>query len=122
MRSIPQARIHRFVGQASQGTVKGMNQKEQKDIIDRFRQREINVLIATSVAEEGIDIPNVTRVIFYEPISSEIRAIQRKGRTGRSHIGKVTILITEGTRDEAYYYAEIKKECKMQTIVRKMKL
>ena len=122
LRSIPQARIHRFVGQASQGTVKGMNQKEQKEIIDRFRQREINVLIATSVAEEGIDIPNVTRVIFYEPIPSEIRAIQRKGRTGRSHIGKVTILITEGTRDEAYYYAEVKKELKMQTIIRKMKL
>ena len=120
--SISQARIHRFVGQASQGTVKGMNQKEQKEIIDRFRQREINVLIATSVAEEGIDIPNVTLVIFYEPIPSEIRAIQRKGRTGRSHIGKVTILITEGTRDEAYYYAEVKKERKMQNIVRKMKL
>jgi len=120
--SISRARIHRFVGQANQGSVKGMNQKEQKEIIDRYRQREINVLIATSVAEEGIDIPNVTRVIFYEPIPSEIRAIQRKGRTGRSHIGKVTILITEGTRDEAYYYAEVKKECKMQNIVRKMKL
>ena len=64
----------------------------------------------------------MTLVVFYEPIPSEIRAIQRKGRTGRSHIGKVTILITEGTRDEAYYYAEIKKEHKMQNIVRKMKL
>lgn len=121
LRNIPDARIHRFVGQASQEAGKGMNQKEQKEIIDRFRRREINVLIATSVAEEGIDIPNVTRVIFYEPIPSEIRAIQRKGRTGRSHIGKVTILITEGTRDEAYYYAQVKKEYTMQNIVRKMK-
>ena len=97
-----------------------MNQKEQKEIIDKFRQREINVLIAASVAEEGIDIPNVTRVIFYEPIPSEIRAIQRKGRTGRSHVGKVTILITEGTRDEAYLYAETRKENKMQKIISKM--
>lgn len=121
LKDISRARIHRFVGQAKQGTVKGMNQKEQKEIIDKFRAREINVLIATSVAEEGIDIPNVTHVIFYEPIPSEIRAIQRKGRTGRSHIGKVTILITEGTRDEAYFYAEKKKESKMQKIVRKMR-
>ncbi|MEM0493142.1 MAG: helicase-related protein, partial [Candidatus Thermoplasmatota archaeon] len=101
--------------------VKGMSQKEQQDIIERFRNREINVLIATSIGEEGIDIPNVNRVIFYEPIPSEIRAIQRKGRTGRSHIGKVTILITEGTKDEAYLYAEKRREQKMLRLVRKMR-
>jgi len=118
---IPQARFHRFIGQATQGTTKGMQQKEQQQIIDQFRKREINILIATSIAEEGIDIPNVNKVIFYEPIPSEIRGIQRKGRTGRSHIGKVTILITKGTRDEAYFYAEKQKEQKMHNIVRKMK-
>ncbi|MBU1200942.1 MAG: DEAD/DEAH box helicase family protein [Nanoarchaeota archaeon] len=118
---IPQSKIHRFVGQAKQGTVKGMNQKEQKEIIDKFKEREINILIATSVAEEGINIPNVNRVIFYEPVPSEIRGIQRKGRTGRSHIGEVTILITEGTRDEAYFYASTHKEKKMQNIVKGMR-
>jgi ERCC4-related helicase len=98
-----------------------MSQKEQQKIIDQFRKRDINILIATSIGEEGIDIPNVNYVIFYEPIPSEIRGIQRKGRTGRSNIGKVTILITEGTRDEAYFYAEKEKEQKMQRIVQKMK-
>lgn len=117
LKTLPQTKVHRFVGQAKQGTVKGMNQKEQKKIIDKFKQREINILIATSVAEEGIDIPNVNRVIFYEPVPSEIREIQRKGRTGRSHIGEVTILITEGTRDEAYFYASKHKEHKMQRII-----
>lgn len=121
LKTLPQTKVHRFVGQAKQGSVKGMNQKEQKKIIDKFKQREINILIATSVAEEGIDIPNVNRVIFYEPVPSEIRGIQRKGRTGRSHIGEVTILITEGTRDEAYFYASTHKEKKMQNIVEKMK-
>lgn len=121
LKHIPQARFHRFIGQAAQGTTKGMNQKEQQQIIDQFRKREINILIATSIGEEGIDIPNVNKVIFYEPIPSEIRGIQRKGRTGRSHIGKVTILITEGTRDEAYFYVEKQKEQKMHNIVRKMK-
>ncbi|MBW2974696.1 DEAD/DEAH box helicase family protein [Candidatus Woesearchaeota archaeon] len=121
LKEIPRAKVHRFVGQAKQGTVKGMNQKEQKEIIEKFRNREINILIATSVAEEGIDIPNVNKVIFYEPVPSEIRGIQRKGRTGRSHIGEVTILITEETRDEAYFYASTHKEKKMQNIVKRMK-
>ncbi len=120
LKQVSEAKIHRFVGQAKQGRLKGMNQKEQKDIIDKFRQRDINIMIATSVAEEGIDIPNVNKVIFYEPVPSEIRSIQRKGRTGRSHIGEVTILITEGTRDEAYFYASVNKERKMKGIIKKI--
>jgi ERCC4-related helicase len=39
-------------------------------------------LVATSIAEEGIDISQVDLVVFYEPIPSEIRYIQRRGRTG----------------------------------------
>lgn len=120
LKDLPQVRCHRFIGQATQGAKKGMSQDEQKRIIEMFRRREINVLIATSIAEEGIDIPNVNRVVFYEPIPSEIRGIQRKGRTGRSHIGNVTILITKGTRDEAYFYVENKREQKMQYLVREM--
>lgn len=119
LKTVHDAKMHRFVGQSKQGTVKGMSQKNQKEIIDKFIQREINVLIATSVAEEGIDIPNVNLVVFYEPVPSEIRGIQRKGRTGRSHIGKVIILITENTKDEAYFYSGMNKEKKMQSIVKK---
>lgn len=121
LRQVPRARFHRFVGQAGQGTKKGMSQKEQHEIINEFRERTLNVLIATSIGEEGIDIPHVNRVIFYEPIPSEIRGIQRKGRTGRSHVGNVTILITEHTRDEAYFYVEQQKERKMYALVQKMK-
>jgi len=121
LKDFPQVHCHRFIGQATQGAAKGMSQKEQQQIIEMFRKREINVLVATSIAEEGIDIPNVNRVVFYEPIPSEIRGIQRKGRTGRSHIGNVTILIAEGTRDEAYFYVEKNKEQKMQYLVREMR-
>jgi ERCC4-related helicase len=121
LQSIKECRTHRFIGQSTQYSGRGMTQDEQRTIIDRFRRGDINVLIATSVAEEGIDIPHVNRVIFYEPIPSEIRSIQRKGRTGRSHIGNVTILIAEGTRDEAFLYTEKVKEQKMQNIVRHLK-
>ncbi|OYT41726.1 MAG: hypothetical protein B6U86_01715 [Candidatus Altiarchaeales archaeon ex4484_43] len=87
-------------------------------IIDKLNENDI---LATSVAEEGIDIPKVDIVIFYEPIPSEIRSIQRRGRTGRSATGNVIVLMAKGTRDEAYYWAAIHKERKMSKLVRKMR-
>jgi ERCC4-related helicase len=59
----------------------------------------------------------VDLVVFYEPIPSEIRSIQRRGRTGRSEVGKVVILITRDSRDEAYLWAERSREKKMQRMV-----
>jgi Fanconi anemia group M protein len=108
----------RFVGQASRGEEKGMNQRTQSEALESFRRGEANVLVASSVAEEGLDIPSVDLVIFYEPVPSEIRAIQRRGRTGRSDVGRVVILIAEGTKDEAYLYAELAREKKMRRFVR----
>lgn len=110
----------RFVGQANRGDEKGMSQKEQAEILDSFRKREFNVMVASSVAEEGLDIPAVDLVVFYEPVPSEIRTIQRRGRTGRSAVGKVAVLVTEDSRDEAFLYAEIAREKKMRKLVGKM--
>jgi Fanconi anemia group M protein len=110
----------RFVGQAHRKGDAGLSQKEQAEILDRFRRREFNIMVASSVAEEGLDIPAVDLVVFYEPVPSEIRTIQRRGRTGRSEVGMVTVLVTEDSRDEAFLYAEIAREKKMRKIVRKM--
>lgn len=103
----------RFVGQSSRYKDKGLSQKQQVEIIKKFREGEYNVLVATSVAEEGLDIPSTDLVLFYEPIPSEIRSIQRKGRTGRQHRGRVVVLLTKGTRDEAYYWSSKNKEKRM---------
>jgi Fanconi anemia group M protein len=103
----------RFVGQGSRHKDKGLTQKQQADILDKFRAGEYNVLVATSVAEEGLDIPATDMVLFYEPIPSEIRSIQRKGRTGRQQKGRVIVLVTKGTRDEAYYWSSKNKEKRM---------
>ncbi len=100
----------KFVGQASKIDDKGMRQKEQIQTLEKFREGAIKILVATSVGEEGLDIPATDLVIFYEPVPSEIRAIQRKGRTGRGKEGKVIVLITKNSRDEAYYYASLRKE------------
>ena len=109
------ARPARFVGQAAKEGDKGLTQKQQLSIINDFKAGKFNVLIATSVAEEGLDIPSTDLVVFYEPIPSEIRAIQRRGRTGRKMAGKVIILITKGTPDEGYYWASKRKENALRT-------
>jgi len=110
---LPLVKPVRFIGQAGKENDKGLTQKEQIDIIKRFKKDEFNVLIATSVAEEGLDIPSTDLVVFYEPVPSEIRTIQRKGRTARQMAGKVIILIAKGTPDEAYYWSSRQKERRM---------
>ena len=115
LKNIEKARPIRFIGQAVKEGDKGLTQKEQANVIKKFKDGEFNVLIATSVAEEGLDIPSTDLVIFYEPIPSEIRAIQRRGRTGRKMPGQVIILITKGTPDEAYYWASKRKEKRMKS-------
>jgi Fanconi anemia group M protein len=104
----------RFIGQASKNGDKGLRQKEQVKLIEQFKKGIYNVLVATSVAEEGLDIPSTDLVVFYEPIPSEIRTIQRRGRTGRQRAGKVIILIARNTRDEAYFYTSRSKEKRMK--------
>jgi len=104
----------KFFGQASRESEKGLTQKKQKEIIKAFKNGEYDVLISTSVAEEGIDIPSVDLVVLYEPVPSEIRMIQRRGRTGRKNKGRMFILITKGTRDESYYWSSINKEKQMK--------
>lgn len=101
-----------FFGQAKKGDT-GYSQKEQKEILDRMNSGEINVLVATSIGEEGLDISEVSAVIFYEPIPSAVRKIQRTGRTARLAPGKLFILITKDTRDVAYHYASTAREKKM---------
>jgi ERCC4-related helicase len=111
---VSEAKPVRFVGQATKGADTGMKQKEQKEIIDKFKAGEYNILVATSVAEEGLDIPSTDLVVFYEPIPSEIRTIQRRGRTGRHSPGRVVVLLARSTKDEAYLYSSRRKEAKMR--------
>lgn len=104
----------RFVGQSSKEGDQGLNRKEQEQVMQKFRDGDYNVLVATSVAEEGIDVPSTDAVIFYEPVPSDIRSIQRRGRTGRIRKGVVHILTYEGTRDIGYLYTSGRKEMAMK--------
>ena len=109
-----------FVGQSKTGDRKGMTQKEQVAQIDAFRRGEANVLIATSVGEEGLDIPAADLVVFYEPVASAVRAIQRRGRTGRHADGEVVMLVAEGTRDAHMLRASAARERRMMDHLRRL--
>lgn len=113
---VAEIRATTFFGQAKKGNT-GLSQKEQKEIIRKLNDREINVIVATSIGEEGLDIAEVSAVIFYEPIPSEIRKIQRMGRTARLSPGKVFILVTKDTRDVGFYYASRAREKKMHKTI-----
>ena len=110
----------RFVGQATKDAEKGLSQKKQIAALTRFREGEFKVLIATSVGEEGLDVPATDMVIFYEAVPSEIRSIQRRGRTGRSGAGKIVVMVTKGTSDEVFRHVSVAKEKQMHKSMRTM--
>ncbi len=111
----------RFVGQGDREGSDGMTQKEQQETLDAFRNAEFEVLVSTSVAEEGLDVPEVDLVLFYEPVPTAIRSIQRKGRTGRQTEGRVVVLLAEDTRDEAYFWISRRREQQMEDELRDLK-
>lgn len=107
----------RFVGQANKMDSEGMDQKTQTSVLERFSEGEFTTLVSSSIGEEGLHVPDVDLVVFYEAVPSEIRSIQRRGRTGRTRPGRVIILLAEGTVDEAYYYSSIRREKFMRSLV-----
>jgi len=116
LRETGQLSVERFVGQASKQDDPGLSQDEQAEMLRNFRDGGTSVLVATCIAEEGLDIPAVDLVVFYEPIPSEIRYIQRKGRTGRKTAGKAVILAANDTFDIAYLYASRRRVERMRKI------
>jgi hypothetical protein len=104
----------RFVGQSNKSkSDKGLSQKKQLEILEQFKQGQFNVLVSTNVGEEGLDIAECDLVIFYDVVASEIRFIQRKGRTARHREGKVIILYCKNTHDEIYMHIALNKLKKM---------
>ena len=108
----------KFIGQ--QGD-EGMSQTQQIETLDEFEAGDYNVVVSTSIGEEGLDIPAVDKVIFYEPVPSGIRSIQRAGRTGRQESGEVHVLIAENTRDEGYYWSAHHKKKNMNKVLQELK-
>ncbi len=82
-------------------TENGMNQKLQHEVIHRFLEGNYNILVATSVGEEGLDIGEVDLIVNYDSNASAIRGLQRMGRTGRKRDGHVAFLFS-GNENEKH--------------------
>lgn len=94
-------RSARRTGSSEEAQISGMNQKMQKEVIHNFKKGEYNVLVCTSIGEEGLDIGEVDLIICYDTTSSPIKNIQRMGRTGRKRDGKIVLLFSS---NESYKF------------------
>ncbi|SSD61597.1 related to ATP-dependent DNA helicase MPH1 [Saccharomycodes ludwigii] len=79
---------------SEEAQLSGMNQKQQKQVINDFKKGIYNVIVCTSIGEEGLDIGEVDLIICYDSTSSPIKNIQRMGRTGRKRDGKILLLLS----------------------------
>ncbi len=120
LNKIKRVKAKLFVGQAKKEGI-SLRQKDQLKILEDFNNSMYNCLISTSIGEEGLDLPKVDLVIFYEPVPSAIRSIQRRGRTARHDTGNIIILVTKNTRDESNFWAAHHKEKRMYSVLDKVR-
>lgn len=101
----PLLRPRIFVGQGS------VTQRQQLATMADFRAGRVNVLIATCVAEEGIDVGEIDLIVCFD-ISNKnpTRFVQRIGRTGRKRDGQVLMLVTEGREQKMLVDVMAKKD------------
>ena len=84
-----------------------LTQAQRDKVMGRFREKSIQLLIATDVAARGIDVQGITHVINYElPDDTEVYT-HRSGRTGRA--GRSGISISIVTPKEAYRLRQLEK-------------
>jgi len=95
-----------------------ISQSQRERILDKFKKKRVNVLVATDVAARGIDINNLSHVINYSLPQDTESYVHRIGRTGRA--GKEGTAITFVTPDEYRKLILIKRITK--TDIRKEKI
>ncbi|KAK3945285.1 ATP-dependent DNA helicase [Diplogelasinospora grovesii] len=116
LNSQPLIRATVFVGQADSKRSEGMKQKQQIETIEKFKTGTFNVLVATSIGEEGLDIGQVDLIVCYDASSSPIRMLQRMGRTGRKRAGNIVLLLMKGKEEEKFAEAKDNYQ-KMQSLI-----
>lgn len=101
------------------GQKEGITQKKQIETIKKFEEGVYNVMVTSSIGEEGLSISGSYLSVFFDHVSG-LRRIQREGRVARTMPGKVIFLITKGTRDEAMYWKSKRDISKMTSTLKRM--
>ncbi|CAI7999090.1 Fanconi anemia group M protein [Geodia barretti] len=107
----PLVRVMSFVGHGTTGksTSKGLTQREQTEVVRKFREGGYNTLVATCVGEEGLDIGEVDLIVCFDAHKSPIRLVQRMGRTGRKRSGRIVVIVTQGKEEQTYRKSQSNK-------------
>ncbi|XP_014274133.1 DEAD-box ATP-dependent DNA helicase Fancm [Halyomorpha halys] len=113
----PLIKATEFIGQSG-GKEKGMPQAKQLQIMKDFRSGIINCLVATCVAEEGLDIGEVDLIILMEAHKSPVRLVQRIGRTGRKRKGCCLVLLTKGREEQKFHEAMATRKSYVENIMK----
>lgn len=106
-----------FIGQAADKQGRGMTQKQQQGVIEQFKKGHFNVIVATSIGEEGLDIGEVDLIICYEAVKDSVRMLQRVGRTGRKRDGRIVVLMSDGPESSVWQKSKDTYKGVQQTIV-----
>ncbi|XP_060069486.1 antiviral innate immune response receptor RIG-I-like [Ylistrum balloti] len=106
----------KFVGAQASVEKGGMTKNEQVDVLQYFRDGHHKVIIATSVAEEGLDIQKCNLVIRYDYVTNEIAMVQSRGR-GRADDSKYVLLTNEGGRAAQKEEINLMREAMMQNAI-----
>jgi len=87
-----------------------LSQAKREQVMERFRQAKIQLLVATDVAARGLDVEGVTHVFNYDMPHDAESYIHRIGRTGRA--GGTGIAITFAAPKDSFYLKQIEKGIK----------
>lgn len=105
--------IEQLVPKAKIGIAHGrLNEKELIKAIEEFRARKFDLLLATTIIENGLDLQNVSTIIIDDATKLGLaQAYQIKGRVGRSHIQSYAYFLYGGKLvDKAKLRLEALKE------------
>ncbi|CAI5764915.1 Fanconi anemia group M protein isoform X1 [Podarcis lilfordi] len=112
----PEVRVMTFVGHSTGKSTKGFTQKEQLEVVKRFREGGYNTLVSTCVGEEGLDIGEVDLIVCFDAQKSPIRLVQRMGRTGRKREGRIVVILSEGREERTYNQSQLNRRSLLKAI------
>ncbi|CAC5422567.1 DDX58 [Mytilus coruscus] len=109
----------KFVGTQASGEKGGMTKMEQDGILKKFRTGEHKIILATSVAEEGLDIQTCNLVIRYDHVTNEIAMVQARGR-GRAEGSRMVVVASEKKGTAEKEEINLMRETKMNEAIQKV--
>lgn len=105
-------------GYAAEGLHGDVSQAQREKVLRKFRNRQVNILVATDVAARGIDINNLSHVINYSLPQDSESYVHRIGRTGRAgnQGTAITFISSSEMRQFGFLRRDIKADIRRQDL------